>query len=702
MIRLPAYLLMVVCLLTAPAFADEGYDITFESLLNEMADRTAVAQWPEHEYKALLASSYNRATKTPDDPNGWFANGDTGYVIREETNNGRRELVMMEHDGPGVITRIWVPFFFGSFNDRTGETVRIYLDGNPEPVIETNLIGLIREEWKVKSPFSHITPRAGDLYLPIPYGKSCKITVENRAFFYNINYRAYLDKDVKVQTFSEDLIDKHTETLEQVGRELLKPTAPDGQSEQGLKESIAAGGQANVELPKGSNTIQQLTFKLDAEDLGQALRSTVVEIKFDGKTTVWCPLGDFFATVRTVEPYNTWERDVMKDGTMVCRWLMPYEKTATLTLHNLGEQQVKIEARVGSSPSKWTGRSMHFYAAWTTLGPLPPNPKKDMNFVEIKGKGIHVGDNIAVVNPNWAWWGEGDEKIYVDDDFERNFPSQIGTGTEDYYGWAGGRHPTREDEFHVPFLANVRVGGEPMPDQQEGTTIHTRGYNTCTRTRALDANLFRERFKFDMEHWNFSQGRTHWLHYAKAAFWYAAPGSTHNREPMPDAVAQALETPESIEAVVLARVEADLFRIEDAIDFETLKTRSVPDHTRAHVHTYTENSDGSRFNRDTLLFFQHAKHGDSFEFTITEQYKQRDITLYMVKSWDFGVLDIYVNGKKVKEGWDGYSAAVSASGAVELGKHKPDGNLIRIKFVVTGKHKDSKGTFLGMDCFVLE
>ncbi|MFO1521552.1 MAG: hypothetical protein U1G05_05845 [Kiritimatiellia bacterium] len=36
----------------------------------------------------------------------------------------------------------------------------------------------------------------------------------------------------------------------------------------------------------------------------------------------------------------------------------------------------------------------------------------------------------------------------------------LAQGTEDYYGWAGGVNPTREDEFDASrSLANVRVGG---------------------------------------------------------------------------------------------------------------------------------------------------------------------------------------------------------------------------------------------------
>ncbi|MFW6277730.1 MAG: DUF2961 domain-containing protein, partial [Prolixibacteraceae bacterium] len=103
-------------------------------------------------------------------------------------------------------------------------------------------------------------------------------------------------------------------------------------------------------------------------------------------------------------------------------------------------------------------------------------------------RGVVVGDQWTVLNPTEGWWGEGDEKIYVDEDFDRNFPSHFGTGTEDYYGWAGGVVPTPADQFSKPFLGNIIVG---HPRSQ--------GYNVCTRTRVLDAIPFNEKLKFDFE-----------------------------------------------------------------------------------------------------------------------------------------------------------------------------------------------------------
>jgi len=58
-----------------------------------------------------------------------------------------------------------------------------------------------------------------------------------------------------------------------------------------------------------------------------------------------------------------------------------------------------------------------------------------------------VGDQVTVLNPDDGWWGEGDEKIYIDEDRDKKFPSHFGAGTEDFYGWAGGEVPGKDDLY---------------------------------------------------------------------------------------------------------------------------------------------------------------------------------------------------------------------------------------------------------------
>jgi hypothetical protein len=124
---------------------------------------------------------------------------------------------------------------------------------------------------------------------------------------------------------------------------------------------------------------------------------------------------------------------------------------------------------------------------------------------------VYVGDTLAVHNGCSKWWGEGDEKIWVDDD---KFPSIFGTGTEDYYGYSYGDRGTF---FEAPFHAEPRWDGNHRP-----------GHVTNTRTRSLDAIPFHHRLNMNMEIW-------HWeataMAFAATTYWYARPGAICNRKP---------------------------------------------------------------------------------------------------------------------------------------------------------------------------
>ncbi|VGO19089.1 glycoside hydrolase family 172 protein [Pontiella sulfatireligans] len=687
-------------ILLSGVFACAADTVTFETLLQEMADPQAQATWPEHEYKSLQASSYNRASVTPDDPRGWFANRDNGFDLGKEMVGDRTEAIMMQHEGPGVITRIWTPFFYKSFKNRVGQTVRIYLDGEAEPTITANLIELVSGTGDIKAPFSQFTCRAGDLYLPIPFEKGCKITIEDKAFYYIVNYRAYTDSSLTVETYRPEFLEKYASILKTLGHKIQNPQPGVSSAPAEFETKIAPGAEKNLNLPSGANAITQLTFSLEAEDLVQALRSTVVEASFDGETTIWCPLGDFFANVNSIRPYKMRDREVLEDGTMICRWVMPYQTSAQIKLHNLGAQPVSAKVSVCVQPKAWSADSMYFHANWWTGEPLPPRPVQDMNFIEIQGRGVHVGDNLIVLNPHWRWWGEGDEKIYVDEDLDRRFPSQYGTGTEDYYGWAGGCLPTRADEFSSPFLANVRVGGEKHPDKKE---LGTHGYNICTRARALDATPFKEQFRFDMEAFNMISSPEAFLQYALVTFWYGSPGATHNRPPLPEAARAPVPQAKDVAAFAEKNMgrSVGVHRIANAIEFEGINEYQKPATITPAVHKIKEQYAPSRFNNDTFFFLKGAKRGDEMTFILNEQYKNRSIVLYPVTSWDFGILDIYVNDQLVVASWDGYSAKPAAGNPIDLGEQAPDETLFRIKFKVTGQNPASKNSFFGMDCLTL-
>ena len=677
-------------------------EITFSSLLHEMTDRSVVTHWPATEYLSLQASSTNRASKTPDDPIGWFANSDCNFEIRKETNDGRTESVLMEHEGPGVLTRIWTPFFYQGLGNRKGTDIRIYIDGEATPRIQCGMIDLLTGKGPIKPPFAQTTVRAGDLYLPIPFSKSCKVTREGLSFFYIINYRAYAP-GTKVESFRPEMLDKETALLETTGNELVAPADFSGGKSLTLDQPIASGKSAALDLPSGPSAVRHLEFKLVADNLPVALRSTVLEMSFDGEASVWCPIGDFFSNVNGVDPaHKMWERETRADGTMICRWIMPYQKSGSLCIHNYAKNPVTVKLAASISAWDWTVDSLYFHTNWWTDRPSPPRPIWDMNFIDVKGRGIHVGDTLVVLNPLWSWWGEGDEKIYVDEDIERRFPSHYGTGSEDYYGWAGGEVPTRKDEFSAPFIANVRVGGQTR-DWPAGKEPHTHGYNICSRSRSLDATPFARRFKFDMEAYNMIGTPDAFLQYSLVTHWYGAPGATHNRPPMPEAA--ALPVPQTEDVIAFSQkaraATAQSFHIPDAIEMEDLKEVKFSPGLNGEVQQLGNKLPPYQWSNGAQMFGKGDRIGATATFTFGEQYKPRRIIVHPTVSYDYGMLNLYVNEVLVKHDWDGYDPVSKPGKPIDLGVQKPDGNVIRLKVEVVGKNLKSKGYYFGLDAVEL-
>ena len=512
--------------------------VSFNSLLQEMGDRSAETYFPVPEYKSLQASSYNRESVSPDKP-GWFADSDGVAWIREETNGGKKEYVIMEHDGPGCITRMWTPFFYYNFDNRKGPNVKIYLDGAKKPEIDENFIALLSGKGSIHAPFATFTARAGVSFLPIPFSKSCKITLDDKAFYNIINYRSY-PINTKVETFSKDLYAKGSPLLKTATENMGNPILSKENWTSSVEKVIKPNDSLTISLPEGTHAVNQLTIRLNPESGLQSLRSTLVKMTFDGKQTIWVPAGDLFCSADTINLFKTRNLSVSKDGTMICNWLMPYTKTARLTLINLQEKEISVSVGLNVGEYTWNERSMYFHASWKPVGPLPGDRFFDLNFIDITGKGVLAGDALTVLSPDKGWWGEGDEKIYVDEtDVSRKFPSHFGTGTEDYYGWAGGVNPTGEDVFSRPFGSNVRIGNQANP----------RGYNICMRNRILDNIPFTNRLVFDMEASPGTDIRNYWnlLSYSMVTWWYGMPDATSNRTPQPDKAKQKLMTVSEIE-----------------------------------------------------------------------------------------------------------------------------------------------------------
>jgi Protein of unknown function (DUF2961) len=168
---------------------------------------------------------------------------------------------------------------------------------------------------------------------------------------------------------------------------------------------------------------------------------------------------------------------------------------------------------------------MYFHAGWRGQYPVPTRPYSDWNYVTLKGRGVYVGDTLTIMNPVERWWGEGDEKIWVDGE---SLPSIFGTGTEDYYGYSWGGVST--DFYEHPFHAQPRSHVYNKLNRKTANEKSTLGYSTETRARSLDTMPFGSSLKLDMEVWSWSDCD---MGYQVGAYWYGFADTTSNHKPEP-------------------------------------------------------------------------------------------------------------------------------------------------------------------------
>jgi hypothetical protein len=403
--------------------------------------------------------------------------------------------------------------------------IRYYFDGASEPgwvvpaynMIDFGVDGAAKGLLIPHTSWSADGSGGSTSFLPVPFAKGCKITVEipaevdKKPRYYQINYRLY-EPSARVETFSKAVAQRAAKRIAEVNEILLHPVVPEkGMIANSAREQLKPGDSLVIRLPKGQNAVYELSLNIRKNDpaaFARMMRELVLTANFDGLQTVWAPVSDFSGGGHGAPAVASWYLASDGNGKITSRWLMPYCKTGQICLHNYSSEMADVTLEAKTGTLKWDSRSLYFHASWrqeTGLWLSNCNDDinkptcKEWNFAALIGKGIYKGDVFTLFNHSKAWYGEGDEKIWVDGDI---FPSHFGTGTEDYYNssWA----PVVP--FQTPF------GGAPRADLES-----SHGFNTFFRTRNLDGIPFREHLKFDFEQLSWFPGTAD---FASIVFWY--------------------------------------------------------------------------------------------------------------------------------------------------------------------------------------
>ena len=513
--------------------------VTVGSLFEEMADLEALARFPDPDFRTIQFSSFDRRSRVPGGPD-WFANAD-GFggepipnfekVLKAPEGTGPGEYLMADIPGPGAVVRLWTASISGR--------VRFFVDDMEHPLYEGDADSFFRRPYDIfpeikainLERFRATVYQRDASYAPFPFAKRLRmiwIGKLDEIHFYHIQVRKYVAGTAVVTFRPEDIL-RFKGTIDRTTTALAdpdaRPVSTSAKPARPFEVSLAPGEKSEALKLEGPGALEKFWLRLQADDLDLALRQTVLNVVCDGFPwgQVQSPLGDFFGAAPGVNPYRSLPFSVKEDGRMTCRFVMPFEKSLSLVLENRGRQTVRVAGEVVPRDFAWDERTMHFRARWRVDHDLVASGEdvQDLPFLLARGKGVYVGTTSILLNPAtvptpWGnWWGEGDEKVFVDDD---TFPSIFGTGSEDYYNYSW----SSPDIFFYPYCGQPRNDGPG-----------NRGFVTNFRWHVLDRIPFAESIGFTLE--LNSHERTPGLSYARTGYYYARPGTIDDHEAiMPD------------------------------------------------------------------------------------------------------------------------------------------------------------------------
>ncbi len=595
--------------------------ITVKSLLGEMVDFENLAREARPPYKSASASSFDRASLKGGE--AWFDNKDVGQYVRAETNDGRNEHVLADLKGPGTVTRFW------SANPGWDNTVRFYFDGETGPRLALPLKNLFTGSTPPFDPvYSYISGTGGNLYYPLPYARSLKITIEEKdkfpRLYYEIGYRSY-DDGAKAESFDPARAGEWAEAQARTAALLAAPRpapAPAGTEWRTYRLKVEPERTASVPEIAGPAAVYEWSARVmgTREDGGwtdparahNAYRHLLLEADFDGQASIRTPLGDFFGSGPGVNPYANLFFTVAADGTMTSRLLMPFKTSMRLGLANAGSAPYQVELRLRVGKRAFADRDMHLRTQWGSLT-RESWPFFDWNVLTAKGGGKVVGTVYQIANPVLIWWGEGDQKIFVDNE---PFPSTFGTGTEDDYGYAYGDNRP----FFRPYHAQTRVDGPGSG-----------GHISLNRWYVLDALPYREGLRFEQEMWHWMPCKPTWSH---VVYWYAAPGT-----PGPAEIDKSALGPVDL------GVRADMLDPQEGerLPFETTGGTAAKERL-------------ANCSEAEHLVWRGAKPGDKLTVTfMAPEEGPYSVELNLCQNVDYGRFKLAVNGTAVAEPVDCFS-----------------------------------------------
>ena len=405
--------------------------------------------------------------------------------------------------------------------------------------------------------------------------------------------------------------------------------------------------------PKGAANHQEMLLRIFYDD--------------SKRPAIEAPVGDFFANCFGKRSEVSSLAVIVEDADSYnCYWRMPFRKSVRIEIENQSDKPIALLYYNIDwiKKEKLPDDTPYFYAQYRQEYPVEKG--KDYVVLETRGKGHYVGTVLAVRTRSPAWFGEGDEKVYIDGEGKASI---WGTGTEDYFLSAWGLKITSTPYFGVPCFDQWGIVG---------------GHTSAYRWHINDPIVFNTGVKVTFEHFgwispdeNPNYKSTSWNEreddYASVAFWYQTGEPTF-----------AARAPHARQRT-LPSLERLMIRTADFTDDKYHGSGSV---TAQQLELY----EGKQ-----LLYMPKEAKGAWLEIPFEVKKKEPlRLLLSMTKSYDFGKYQAYLNGVKLGGEVDLYSAKL-ASEEVHLLDFWPEPGKYTLRLECVGKSGQSEGYYCGIE-----
>ena len=663
----------------------------------------------------------------------WFANADWAGVVRQEGENvvlaeidgpgviwriwsaslgeGKVKIYL---DGKLVVDILWKDYF----------------SRKTAPFNRKGLVYKTAGGWNNYTPISFQKSCKIVAKATIEQSEKFKMDPGIWGKFFHFNYTVF-PKNTKVQTFKMNLSPDENKALDKANKILTtnlgeNPVVYKNTKMKSVSWDIPAGKSKSLNIT-GKQAITALKIKIpENKNYDDLLRKLTLSINWDNEKSpsVWSPIGDFFGTAPGINEYKSLvmgmvdssslrpeaskgvrcqvsgktedsgkmsgvkgqDRGISKHKNQKTKdkpnpiihksnnafefysyWYMPFENNAKITIKNESDKPQKISLNIIHSPLNSSFDNLgYFHAKWHRDLETDKKQPLDWKIMDTSGRGRFVGTMLHIWNPKGKWWGEGDEKFYVDGE---KFPSTLGTGSEDYFGYAWCSPEIFSSAYH-----------------SQTTNSHNRGHISNNRWHIGDNIPFQKSFDAYIEKYFINSRPTL---YAGIAYWYLSKNGVDKLKEIP------------VKDRLGYYTGFKIFKEKNALEAEKLPVINI---SKGKTKTQSMVNFGNEWSEDNQLWWTDAGIDDFIELEIdSPENSEKNLNAQLTTAPNYAKVQLYFNGKKVGKEIDGYSQHVVASGNINIGKVKLRKGKNKLKIKITGANPNAKKSYMvGLDYVKLD